>query len=219
LAGMNIGEIVFNTVVEQMIEKYRERRADRRRELAKKYGADDVVFVHELVQCPLKREFAAKYPEIDAASMYNPRFVVGQLIEDAVKLHLSSKMDLEEGYFDMVLEVGGKKIVVAGSSDIYIAGDSVVEVKYLTGMYSAPHDHHIKQLSIYLLLGGLDSGQLLQVSPEGIKSVEVGPATEEELEKMVENLLNKTVAPLYEWECKLCPYEFLCSRSVARERR
>jgi len=214
-----IAEKLFNLVVEQMIRRYKTERLERKSELMKKHRADDVLFVHELVQCPLKRVYAAKYPDIEDASIYNPRFVVGQMIEDAAKLYLSSEMDLEDRTFEKVVEVNGRKIVVAGSMDAYVSDGNAIEIKYLTGLYNTPHEHHVKQLAIYLNLAGLQKGELLQISPEGIKSVEVGPISDEELLAAVDNALRLGEAPLWDWECRLCWYEFLCNRSLAREKK
>jgi CRISPR-associated exonuclease Cas4 len=213
-----IAETLFRIVLSQMVERYRAEREARRRELLNKYRSE-VVFVHELVQCPLKRIYSARYRAIDEASLYNPRFIVGQMIEDAAKLHLSSEIDLESRNVEKLIEVDGQRVVVAGSIDAYSSGHGAIEIKYLTGLYNTPHDHHIKQLAIYLNLAGLQKGELLQISPEGIKSVEVSPISDDELARMVRNTLTGETAPLYDWECKLCQYEFICPRSVAREKR
>ena len=211
---MKRGEKFLRDLFNQMEKRYRFEREMFRRQLEEKYKAP-VIFVHELLQCPLKQELAEKFPEIEMASMYNPRFVVGWLIEEAVK----KLTDSGEKTFHKVVDTDGGRFVLAGTADIVLEGDTVVEVKYLSGMYGTPHEHHILQLQLYLFLGDFESGELWMFSPEGVVAEEVKPIEQARVRELVEAYLSRRDAPRWEWECERCIYEEWCARSLRKVRR
>jgi CRISPR-associated exonuclease Cas4 len=199
-----------------MERRYRVEREAYRRELQEKYKLP-VIFVHELLQCPLKQDFAQKFPEIEMASLYNSRFVVGWLIEEAVKKLTGAK----ELKCHKAVETQNGRYVVAGTADAFLEKeDTVIEVKYLTGMFGAPHEHHILQLQLYLYLSGKKRGELWMFSPEGTLFQPVEPASEQQVAELVESHVARNPAPKWaDWECNLCLYEEWCGSSLRKVRR
>ena len=194
---MSIGDAFLRSIFNDMERRYRVEREAYRRELQEKYKLP-VIFVHELLQCPLKQDFAQKFPEIEMASLYNSRFVVGWLIEEAVKKLTGAK----ELKCHRVVETQSGRYVVAGTADAFLEKENIViEVKYLTGLYGSPHTHHILQLQLYLYLSGKERGELWMFSPEGAFAQPVEPASEQQVAELVESHIARNPAPKWEWEC------------------
>jgi CRISPR-associated exonuclease Cas4 len=166
----------------------------------------------------LKQGFAQKFPEIEMASLYNSRFVVGWLIEEAVKKLMGAK----ELKCHRIVETQSGRYVVAGTADAFLEEeDTVIEVKYLTGMFGAPHEHHILQLQLYLYLSGKKKGELWMFSPEGSFAQPVEPASEQQVAELVESHVAKNPAPKWaDWECaKGCVYEEWCGSSLRKVKK
>lgn len=213
---MSAGERFLRKLFDEMEKRYRIEREERRAELQEKYGAP-VFFVHELLECPHKREMRKKFPEIEVASMYNPRFVVGWLIEEAVKHLLGVKQ--EQYYWDRLVTVDGQTIVIAGGIDSRDPETGkVIEVKYLSSLYKSPHEHHIMQLGIYLWGVGEREGELWEFSPKGTVFLPVEALTDEEVENIVRDAIKGDKMPKFEFECDFCWFERFCSHSISKRR-
>jgi CRISPR-associated exonuclease Cas4 len=209
---MSVAEDFLTGIFIDMDYKYNIEREKWREEL-KKFG-EEVYFVHELCECAEKRRMRERFPEIAKASIYNPRFVVGWLIEEAVRARIGNS---EERRVYKIVEVGGKKVVIAGNIDIIKPENKkVIEVKYLTGLYGTPHEHHKLQLSLYLWLKNEEKGELLEISPEGVIGIEVESAKDEDV---IELIKNPKIPMWPDFECRLCAYEPWCPYSTAREKR
>jgi CRISPR-associated exonuclease Cas4 len=212
---LSAGDSFLRSIFNDMEYRYRIKREVYRRELHEKHKLP-VIFVHELLQCPLRQDFAQKFPEVEMASLYNSRFVVGYLIEEAVK-KITGARELE---CHRIVETQNGKYVVAGTADAFLEEeDAILEVKYLTGMFGAPHEHHILQLQLYLYLSGKKKGELWMFSPEGALFQPVEPASEQQVAELVESHTAKNPAPKWEWECTHCLYEEWCVSSLRKVRK
>jgi len=213
---MSAGDRFLRRLFDEMERRYRVEREEWRAELREKYGAP-VLFVHELVECPKKREMRLRFPEIELASTYNPRFVVGWLIEEGVRRVLGVGEDQRR--WERLVETQDLRAVVAGSID---ARDPEtgrpIEIKYLTSLYNAPHEHHELQLSIYLWGVGEPEGELWMISPEGAIFLPVSAASDEAVIQLVSNALRAERAPMWQWECDHCQFEKFCPSSASRRR-
>lgn len=195
-----------------MKQKYIEER-EKTREKYKGEGKT-ILFVPELCECSEKRRMRQKFPEIERAEIYNPRFAVGQLIEEALRHRFKG----EEKNCTKELIVDGKPYLISGTIDIIEPEEKIpIEVKYQTSLQDKPLEHHILQLRLYLWLIGSERGELLYVSPEGLKSFVI----EEPLaDKEVVELIKDGKSPRWsEWECQYCPYRQFCSKSNCRHRK
>lgn len=205
-----IGERILRDIFDQMIERYKISREDWREEIARTLKVGKVWFVHELLECRQKKNMREKFPEIDVATSFNPRLVVGWLIEEAVRNILKAQ---SQRWYKKIGEVA-----VAGEADILLddGGEkTVIEVKYLTGLYGAPHQHHIDQLRLYLWGLGIDRGELWMISPEGIIFTPVTSMTDEDVAELLSESESE-MSPRYIFECKLCNYEQFCPYSIIR---
>ena len=195
-----------------MAEKYVVAR-DELREKYRKEGKT-LLFVHELCECSHKRKMRLRFPEIEKAETYKARYAIGQLIEEALKHRFKNEGD---NTYVKELIADGRSYVISGTVDIIDPETKTpIEIKYQTGLQDKPHPHHILQLKLYLWLLNTKRGELLYVSPEGLKSFTVKkPLTDRE----VINLIKGGKAPRWpEWECSYCPYQQFCSKSNLKHR-
>ncbi|MEM2365648.1 MAG: hypothetical protein ABIM44_04955 [candidate division WOR-3 bacterium] len=207
---MSVVDRFLQEIFDDMILKYRIDRDEWIKELSKL--GDEVFSVHELVECSHKRVMREKFPDIERASIFNPRFIVGWLIEEAVKARLG---DGKEHKHYKIIEVDGKRYVISGFIDCVTKDGTVVEIKFLSGLYGSPHTHHILQLSLYLWILGKEEGELLEISPEGTVGITVKAATDE----TVIDLIKNPKIPRWDFECQSCNFESFCAYSKTRERK
>lgn len=188
-----------------------------REELRAKYrdAGKTLLFVHEICECSEKQKMRLRFPELMKAETYNARFAVGELIEEALKQRFRN-----EGDFTYIkeLNIDGKPYVICGTVDIIDPETKTpIEVKYQTALKDEPKEHHVLQLRLYLWLTGAGKGELLYVSPEGLKSFTIENPLEE---KEIAELIKGEKAPRWvEWECKYCQYQPFCNKSIATHRK
>ncbi len=188
-----------------------------REKLRAKYkeSGKHLLFVHEICECSNKRKMRLRFPELEKAETYNARFAIGQLIEEALKYRFKNEGDFT---YTRELVVDGKPYLICGTIDILEPETKTpIEVKYQTALKNEPKEHHVLQLKLYLWLIGAEKGELLYVSPEGIKSFTIGkPLTERE----VIELIKEEKAPRWvEWECAYCQYQPFCNKSTTMHRK
>ena len=113
-----------------------------REELREKYQRRGkiLLFVHELCECSNKRKMRQRFSEIERAETYNPRFLVGELIEEALKKKFKSEGD---NVYTKELNINGKIYVISGMIDIIDPETKIpIEVKYQTFLQGKPYEHH-----------------------------------------------------------------------------
>lgn len=202
----NLGIELAAIVGREMISRYKIQREISRKELEKKY-CKRVIFAHELTSCSLKVEFSRKFSELDIAASFNPRMMIGEIVEYGIEKFMSS---LGYNKFSDILLMDIGDTIIAGSPD-YVSEDrkTLVDVKY--SYNPVIREHHIERMQIYLTLSNAEKGILLYISPFGVKSYEVR-------EKMdiskIKVLLQLSTAPKYNWECKYCIYSDFCPQRV-----
>jgi CRISPR/Cas system-associated exonuclease Cas4 (RecB family) len=190
-----------------MRRKYIEDRERLREKLAKE--GKKLLFVHELCECTEKRKMRLRFPDIERATAYNPRFALGQLVEEALKHRFQNE---GENIYMKELKMNDGSYVISGMIDIIdLETKTPIEIKYQTSLQKSPQEHHILQVKAYLWLLNTKQGEIVYVSPEGIKTYIVSePLTDEE----VKALIKDGKAPRWiEWECFYCPYQQFCNKS------
>jgi len=210
-------EAVSVTRIDKIFLDMSEKYIKSRGKLRAKYRREGKVllFVHELCECSHKRKMRQRFPEIERAETYNPRFVVGQLIEEALKHRFQN-----EGNYNHTKElvVDGKTYVISGMVDIIDPETNTpIEVKYQTFLQGKLYEHHVLQLRLYMWLVNAKRGELLYVSPEGIKSFIIRkPLTDR---KIIELIREEKTPRWTEWECYYCSYQQFCNRSNCKHRK
>jgi CRISPR/Cas system-associated exonuclease Cas4 (RecB family) len=196
----------------EMKQKYIEERERLREKFAKE--GKKLFFVHELCECSEKRKMRLRFPEIERAITYNPRFALGQLVEDALKHRFQNE---GENVYMKELQMNDEIYVISGMIDINDPETKTpIEIKYQTSLQKSPHEHHVLQMRTYLWLLNTKRGEIIYISPEGLKTYSVSePLTDEE----VKALIKEEKAPKWpEWECQYCPYQQFCNKSILKHR-
>jgi CRISPR-associated exonuclease Cas4 len=196
----------------EMKQKYIEERERLREKFAKE--GKKLLFVHELCECSEKRKMRLRFPVIERAATYNPRFALGQLVEDALKHRFQNE---GENVYMKELTMDDGNYVISGMIDIIDPETkTLIEIKYQTSLQKSPHEHHILQMRAYLWLLNAKRGEIIYVSPEGLKTYTLSePLTDEE----VQTLIKEEKAPKWpEWECQYCSYQQFCNKSIAKHK-
>jgi CRISPR-associated exonuclease Cas4 len=199
--------------IDQLFFEMKQKYIEERERLKEKFAKEGkkLVFVHELCECSEKRKMRLRFPEIERAITFNPRFALGQLVEDALKRRFQN-----EGENIYMRELNGN-YVISGMIDIIDPETKTpIEIKYQTSLQKSPHEHHILQMRAYLWLLNTKKGEIIYISPEGLKAYSVSEAlTDEE----VEALIKDEKAPKWpEWECQYCPYQQFCNKSIMKHK-
>lgn len=192
-------------IAREMIARYKIAREQTRRELEEKYKKP-VFFAHELTSCSLKRQLSRSLTEIDLSSSFNPRMMLGEIVEYGVEMFMN-KLGYIKPDKPCILELDD--IVVAGSPD-YISkdGKTLVDIKYSKQLDM--REHHATRMEIYLTICNGEKGILLYISRNGIRNYEISEKIDL---KKIELLAKTQAAPRYAWECKLCVFQDFCSHS------
>lgn len=198
-------------MIQELLYEYR------RRELEKHIRQENVYWVTDLCRCPLKRIYEFEYPELILQEIYNPSYILGDLVhlglEELLKQlskegHLNYDIDVEVEN-EKEINIDGKKIKVRGRADILLKGDDVlgIEIKSARGDTGMPHEHHILQCKIYSWLFDTSKFILLYITPDRVAEYEV---KERASEDDIVNLIKDTRAPRWSWECRYCRFAVLC---------
>jgi len=202
--------------IDQLFFEMRQKYIEERERLREKFENDrkKLFFVHELCECSEKRKMRLRFPEVEKATTYNPRFALGQLVEEALKQRFKNEND---NIYVKELTADNEIYAVSGMVDIIDPETQTpIEIKYQTSLHKSPHEHHIFQTKLYLWLLNAKYGEIIYVSPEGLKAYAVDePLTDEEVLALIKNVK----APRWqEWECKYCPYQQFCNKATAKHR-
>jgi CRISPR/Cas system-associated exonuclease Cas4 (RecB family) len=197
--GVDFTQLVARTLV----EKYKIAREASRAELQRKYGKR-VLFAHELLMCSYKRELRSLIPELDMVSSFNPKFIVGEIVEQGVE-EFMARLGFKKFEEICVMELGD--VLIAGSPD-YVSEDkrTVVDVKY--SFNPRMKDHHLKRVQIYMTICGADRGVLIYISPKGIISYE---STQPLSSKEIVFHATTWSTPKWQWECNYCEFREFCT--------
>jgi CRISPR-associated protein Cas4 len=210
-------EGVSSKRIEELFSDMRRRYIEDRERLREKLAKEGkkLLFVHELCECTEKRKMRLKFPDIERATAYNPRFALGQLVEEALKHRFQNK---NENAYMKELKTNDGGYVISGVIDVIDPETKTpVEIKYQTSLQKSPQEHHILQMRTYLWLLNARRGEIVYISPEGLKTYSVGePLTDEE----VIALIKEEKTPRWpEWECQYCQYRQFCNKANYKNKK
>ncbi|MEM3753565.1 MAG: hypothetical protein QW778_03125, partial [Candidatus Micrarchaeaceae archaeon] len=92
-----------------------------------------------------------------------------------------------------------------------------IEVKYQTALRDEPKEHHVLQVKLYLWLLSAERGELLYISPKGLKSFTIEKSLSDQ--EVIELIKEEKVPRWLEWECKYCQYSPFCNKSTIAHRK
>jgi len=167
---------------------------------------ENEIWVHELCECSLKREWRRKLPWLETSS---PAIVIGDFLHRGFLSWLK-----ESGFYEIEVELEKEfnGYIIKGRADA-ISDEEVLELKYMGGFRERrPLEHHVLQLRIYLWMADKYRGRLVYMTPDGFAEYPIdSPISEMELVELFES----QKAPRWEeWECSYCPYKNWCGEAV-----
>lgn len=184
----------------------------------------DTIYVTELIACPLKPEYEKQFPELALASIVaTPSTILGDIVHKGMREFLTNiaKEHNATISFEVEAEKQVKTFKIKGRADAILEDNgtrTVIEIKTSRTDKYIPMDHHKQQLRIYMWLFGAQNGKLVYITPDRISEYDItNPASDNEVQKLVEEYINKTRIPRYQWECTYCPYNVLCPYKVSKE--
>ncbi|MGC8556917.1 MAG: CRISPR-associated protein Cas4 [Fervidicoccus sp.] len=196
---LNFSNIVIKKVYEEKLKEFNERLSEIKN--------PNIIYVSDLVYCPLKRLFRMQYPEI--SFIFEPQAIQGELIHKGLQLYLKDLGYEIEKEISEKIYINSEEFVLKGRMDAYKEGEEVIEIKTAKSSLGIPHDHHILQLKIYLSMTNISKGTLIYVSPDRIAEFPI-KKDNLDLSKLVFDYLSKKYAPRWDWECKNCIFSKLC---------
>ncbi len=177
------------------------------------------IHVTRLVLCPLRKVYEDKYPEVTKHLILDPILNIGSI------LHEGLQKLLKEWYSNVLIEyevikefkVNEEKFKIIGTLDAYLPDQKIViEIKTARSDLGIPHEHHVKQLKIYMNLVDASRGVLIYLTPERVTEYEYSDkASDEEVIQLIRNYINLEKTPLWDWECKYCSFRVICNKVVS----
>ena len=196
---MGLMDELIESIVKHADYRYNARKEGLRKQLEGE--GLKVYFTQELTSCRRKSELRHRHPELQLKLMRKPPLLLGEIVQRGVKVYLPKDVE-EERMFCKVL--GDTAII--GTPDFYSKfRRSVYELKF-THRKPKLYEHHRLKACIYKWLSDAEHAYLLYCSPTGFREFEVN---DEFCEKDVKALMNKWSSPMWDWECKLCVYDFV----------
>jgi len=197
MENINMLNIVLDKIKSNSMENTRAR--------MEKYG-DNVLYVTDLTKCPIKRKLNKNNVEYSGEVSIVPSVMIGRFTGDGIanvcKQHFGDSASQEVG---KQKEIGN--YIIRGRYDISINGQ-IIEVKFSRYLPKGPQKHHALQCQIYCWLYDVENVLLWYFSPEGYKEYNIKRDGMDD--EMIMNLIESTVYPKYQWECKFCNVKEEC---------
>ena len=176
---------------------------------------ENVIYVTDLVRCPLKIKFESQYKELALTDFFIPAGVMGDLVHTGLQQFLKKEFNADvEVNGEKEVSIDGKTIKIKGRADAIIQKDGdkvVVEIKSARADKGLPLEHHRIQLQIYLWMFEAKKGILVYITPDRVTEYEIDePLDDAVVLKLVEETVKVSKSPRYFWECSYCQFNIIC---------
>ena len=172
---------------------------------------EDVIYVTDLVRCPLKVRFENRYKELVSGDFFTPAAIMGDFVHSGLEQFLKEEFNAEvEVDVEKEVNIDGKTIKIRGRADAVIK-DVVVEIKSSRSDKGLPFEHHRTQLQVYLWMFEAKKGILIYVTPDRVTEYEIDePLDDAVVLKLIGEVVRASKAPRYIWECNYCKFNTIC---------
>lgn len=181
---------------------------------------ENVIYVTDLVRCPLKVKFEREYKELIMSEILSPSAILGDLVHKGLEsiLKIEGYEIFSEVEKEKIVVVDGKEFKIKGRADVILKKENeliILEIKTARRDEGIPQRHHILQLRIYLWLFDANKGILLYITPDRVTEFPIEGAIEtNSVIRMVEENLKLSPSPRYSWECSYCIFSKICPNKV-----
>lgn len=180
-----------------------------------------VIWVTDLVRCPLKLVFEERYPELALQEIFKPSLMIGNLLHRGLESLLKDLVQAQGFTVETEVEVS-KDVVLDDGTSIYVKGrlDAVlsrdlekvaIEVKTSRSDRNIPQKHHVDQVRAYNWLTDSIGTVLLYITPSRITQFFIEDRMD--TAEVVSRITSKK-APRYSWECGYCTYSVMCPNKI-----
>ena len=171
--------------------------------------------VSELVYCSNKYYLRRKYPELVLAeNLYASWAVYGRLIHRGLQGLLREHGFETEAEVSKKLFIEGLLVTINGRIDalgLWRGLRTAIEIKSSRSDSELPRQQHVLQLRIYMNLAKASQGILIYVTPDRVTEYNIAePISDPELKVLIQETINNTRHPRYDWECSYCSFNHLC---------
>ncbi|MEM1623055.1 MAG: CRISPR-associated protein Cas4 [Sulfolobales archaeon] len=180
-----------------------------------------VIWVTDLIRCPLKLVFEERYPELALRDVFKPGLIMGNLLHRGLESLLKDLIQAQGLIVETEVEVSrdvvlndGTLVYVKGRLDAVISrdiGKVTIEVKTSRSGRNIPQKHHVDQVRAYNWLTDSIGTVLIYITPSRITQFFVEDRMD--TSEVVSRITSKK-APRYSWECTYCAYSVLCPNKV-----
>ncbi|BBL47846.1 CRISPR-associated protein Cas4 [Metallosphaera sedula] len=190
---------------------------------------ENVIYVTDLLYCPLKPKLRERFRELTYAESYNPSTLQGSLIHESVERILREELNAEvEVPISKEIVIGDQTYTILGRADA-IKDNVIIEVKTSRADVGIPRSEHVLQVRIYLNLINSDPkwnnrsvqnrtyyGVLLYITPDRVTEFHIEDGiSDDELSGLVQDFLYARDTPKQEWECEYCVFDRVCPNKVS----
>ncbi|MCX8184229.1 MAG: CRISPR-associated protein Cas4 [Sulfolobales archaeon] len=178
-----------------------------------------VIWVTDLVRCPLKRVYEDRYPDLVLQEIFKPSLIIGTLVHRGLEnllRELVREYSVEtevEGSRDVILD-DGSAVSIRGRLDMLLVRDFervAVEIKSSRSDKNIPQKHHVDQVRAYNWLMDLSGSILLYVTPARVTQFYIEDRMDDS--EVVSRVTSKK-APRYSWECSYCIFSVMCPYKI-----
>lgn len=178
-----------------------------------------VIWVTDLVRCPLKRVYEDRYPDLVLQEIFKPSLIIGTLVHRGLEnllRELVREYSVEtevEGSRDVILD-DGSVVSIRGRLDMLLVRDFervAVEIKSSRSDKNIPQKHHVDQVRAYNWLMDLSGSILLYVTPARVTQFYIEDRMDDS--EVVSRVTSKK-APRYSWECSYCIFSVMCPYKI-----
>lgn len=196
--SIDISGILLKRLYEEKLNDYKQR--------IEELKDPKVIYVTDLVYCPLKREFRKEFTEL--VFQFEPYLLMGEIVHKGVEELLADIGYEIEKEISLTLNIDGEELIIKGRIDAY-SPQNIVEIKSARSAANIPQEHHLMQLKLYMAITGVHSGTLIYVTPDRFAEYNVS-SKGIEIAEVVKRFLRMEKIPQWGWECKHCPFAGFC---------
>lgn len=165
-----------------------------------------VVYVSDLVYCPMKRKFKLLYPEL--VFDFEPYMVLGDIVHKGLQTYLKDwNFEIEKEVEEKII-IDNEEYILKGRIDAF-SKEFLVEIKSSRSATGIPHEHHLLQLKIYMAMTSVSKGILIYITNDRIVEYPVSLG-DFDFGKLVRDFIYATEVPKWDWECRSCPFSKFC---------
>jgi CRISPR-associated exonuclease Cas4 len=194
--------ILTRKIYEEKLKEYNER--------IRELKDPKIIYVTDLVFCPLKREYRREYTEM--SFQFEPYMILGDMVHRGVEELLSDFGYEVEKEITVPVDVDGEIYLLKGRIDAF-SPENIVEIKSAKSSVNIPQQHHLLQLKIYMSITGVQRGTLIYVTPDRFTEYTVTLGTFNLLD-VLKSYLKMEKVPQWGWECKNCPFAGFCPYKI-----